>query len=73
MKDIDGYEISDNVLKAINQYIESNGVLVTIKSIKKDTEIYHVEFIGQVFKSISIPTYEIERIIRNNKINEILN
>lgn len=73
MKYIDGYEIPDNVLKAIKQYIQSNGVSVTIKSVKKDTDNYHVEFIGQVFKSISIPTYEIERTIRNNKINEILN
>lgn len=85
MKYIDEYEIQkwyipDNVLKAIKQYIQSNGVSVTINSVKKDTDNYHVEFTDkiilsrwEVFKSISIPTYEIERTIRNNKINEILN
>lgn len=75
MKDINGYEIPNNIIDAIKGIIEgkNNNKEVVITSIKKDNESYHVEFISHLFSSISIPKYEIETIIRNNKINKLLN
>lgn len=75
MKDINGYKVPNNVIDAIKWIIEgkNNNNEVVITSINSDKENYHVEFISQLFSSISIPKYEIEKIIRDSKINKLLN
>lgn len=82
MKDINGYNIPSNIIDAIKIYIKerSNGFSggisssdVVITSINHDDENYHVEFINHLFSSVTIPKSEINKIIRDNKINQILN
>lgn len=81
MKDINGYKIPNNIIDAIKVYIKerSNGLSggispdITITSINHDKDNYHVEFIKHLFSSVTIPKYEIDKIVRDNKINKILN
>ena len=82
MKDINGYNIPSNIIDAIKIYIKerpsslSGGISpsdVVITSINHDDENYHVEFINHLFSSVTIPKHEINKIARDNKINQIIN
>lgn len=82
MKDINGYNVPSNIIDAIKIYIKersnnlSGGISsddVIITSINQDKDNYHVEFINHLFSSVTISNHEIDKIVRDNKINQILN